>query len=108
VIGRAFLLHSGDVAPIPCGRNTCAICRRRNVLVTASMVGLDAVEDAPQLALTTTTRDWIDDATLREGTAQYVRAVRGEVEPGFQYLWQREWTTGRGTRAGGGGHTSTG
>src|SRR5205823_4426032 len=101
VVGRALQLHTGEVVPLPCGRNSCPVCRRRNVLVTAAMVGLDAVADAPQLALTTTTRDWIDDATLREGTAQYVRAVRREVEPGFQYLWQREWTTGRGRRADG-------
>jgi len=72
-------------------------------MVTASMLGIDAAAgNPPTLAITTTTRDhWIDNATIREGTAQFARKIRRDVAPNFQYAWMREWTTGRGTRAGG-------
>jgi hypothetical protein len=101
VAGRAFLLADGTFVPIACGRNTCPWCRRRNVMVTAAMLGLDALVVPPTVAITTTTRDWLDDARLREGTAQYVRKVRREVAPSFQYAWLREWTTGHGLHSGG-------
>jgi hypothetical protein len=68
------------------------------------MLGLNEAADASRpirIALLTTTRDWLDDATLREGTAQFVRKVRREITGDFQYAWMREWTTGRARRSGG-------
>jgi hypothetical protein len=102
VKGRAFLLADGRITPIPCGLNRCVWCRRVNVMVTAAMLGTDALESPPRLAITTTTRDWwIDDATLREGTRQFARTIRRDVSPAFEYAWLREWTTGFGPRADG-------
>jgi hypothetical protein len=69
-------------------------------MVTAAMLGADALVSPPRLVITTTTRDWwIDDATLREGTRQFVRTIRSEIAPAFEYAWLREWTTGAGPRA---------
>ena len=68
------------------------------------MVGLNEAADSSRpvrIALLTTTRDWLDDDTLREATAHFVRKVRRDVTPDFQYLWMREWTTGRAGRSGG-------
>jgi hypothetical protein len=68
------------------------------------MIGLNETADSSRpvrIALLTTTKDWVDDATLREGTAQFVRRVRREVTPECQYVWMREWTTGRARRSGG-------
>jgi len=73
-------------------------------MVTAAMLGLNEAADLERpvrIALLTTTRDWLDDATLREGTAQFVRKVRREVARDFQYAWMREWTTGAARRSGG-------
>jgi hypothetical protein len=71
-------------------------------MVTAAMLGLNKAADSERpvrIALLTTTRDWVDDATLREGTAQFVRKVRREVASDFQYAWMREWTTGAGRKS---------
>jgi hypothetical protein len=71
-------------------------------MVRAAMLGADALTSPPRLAITTTTRDWwIDDATLREGTRQFARAIRREVAPRFEYAWLRKWTTGHGLRSDG-------
>jgi hypothetical protein len=82
------------LVPIGCGRNSCPVCRRRNVMVTASMHGLNALDSPtpPTYAVLTTTRDWVDEATLREGWAQFARRVRREVCPGCGYAWFREFT----------------
>ncbi len=96
-IDRAYLTADGEVLPIACGRNRCPYCRRRNVQVTAAMMGLNAArsETPPRQAVLTTTREWVDDATLREGWRQFARQVRKEVAPESRYAWFREWTTGR-------------
>lgn len=82
--------------PIPCGRNDCGYCRPRNVQVTAAMMGLNATMQAnpPTQAVLTTTRDWVDEVTLREGWAQMARRVRREIHPETGYAWFREWTRG--------------
>jgi hypothetical protein len=94
---RAFVLDSGEVIPIPCGRNGCPVCRRRNVQVTAAMMGINAARSPtpPTYAVLSTTREWIDDATLREGWAQFARRVRKDVHAECGYAWFREWTTGK-------------
>lgn len=93
---RAYVLATGEVAPIPCGRNTCPYCRGRNVQVTAAMVGLNATlrDKPPSHAVLSTTRDWVDEATLRNGWRDMARRVRREVCPNAAYWWAREWTTG--------------
>jgi len=101
VVGRAFELASGERIPIACGRNSCPVCRRRNVFITAAMLGLDAAVKSPVLAVTTTTERWLAEWELREATAQFVRAIRREISPGFEYAWQREWTTGLAETSGG-------
>lgn len=65
--------------------------------ITAAMMGLNASRsDAPPTtAVLSTTREWVDDATLREGWAQFARRVRREVHPDTRYAWFREWTTGK-------------
>lgn len=52
-------------------------------------------------AILSTTRDWIDDARLREGWAQFARRARREVNAEASYAWFREWTTGEGRRSDG-------
>jgi hypothetical protein len=95
---RAFLDDaSGELIPIPCGRNSCPYCRGRNVQITAAMMGLNAsrTDAPPRYAVLSTTREWVDDGTLREGWAQFARRVRREVHPDARYAWFREWTTGK-------------
>jgi hypothetical protein len=67
------------------------------VQVTAAMMGINATlsESPPRVAVLSTTREWVSDATLREGWAQMARRVRREVDPEARYAWFREWTTGR-------------
>lgn len=90
---------TGEVVlrPLGCGRNSCSVCRRRNVMVTAAMHGLNAAASPtpPTYAVLSTTRDWVDDATLRLGWKTFARRVRREVRPACGYGWFREWTTGR-------------
>jgi hypothetical protein len=88
VRGRAYLLADGRIVAIPCGLNRCPWCRRVNVMVTAAMLGADALISPPRLVITTTTRDWwIDDGTLREGTRQFARTIRHDIAPRFEYAW---------------------
>ena len=97
-LDRAFVVHTGEVLPIPCGRNGCPVCRRRNVQVTAAKMGLNqTLSDRPMTyAVLSTTRDhWLDAPTLREGWAQFARRVRREVNAECSYAWFREWTEGR-------------
>jgi hypothetical protein len=80
--------------PLGCGRNGCPHCRRRNVQVTAAKLGLNQLlTDRPAThAVLSTTRDWADSKTLREGWAQFARRVRSEVCPDARYAWCREFT----------------
>jgi hypothetical protein len=61
------------------------------------MMGLNAArsDEPPTVAALSTTREWVDDATLREGWRQVARRVRKEIDPDTKYAWFREWTTGR-------------
>jgi hypothetical protein len=55
-----------------------------------------ALTDRPvSHAVLTTTRDWVDEATLREGWRQMARRVRRDVCAESRYAWFREWTEGR-------------
>jgi hypothetical protein len=85
--------------PIDCGRNGCPHCRRRNVQVTASMVGMTALErEAPPThAVLTTTRDWLPEQELRDAWKEFARRVRKHVKPDAAYLWVREFTQRGGT-----------
>lgn len=85
------------LAPLGCGRNDCPYCRRRNVQITASMVGLASLrrEEPPSHAVLSTTRTWVEEKQLREGWHQFARRVRREVRDDAAYFWAREWTTGR-------------
>jgi hypothetical protein len=91
------VVDTGEVVPIPCGRNGCPYCRRRNVQVTAAKMAINAAESEhpPTYAVLSTTRDWVDEATLRYGWSDVARRVRKEVDPDAGYAWFREWTTGR-------------
>jgi hypothetical protein len=97
------VVESGELVPIPCGRNSCPYCRRRNVQVTAAKMALNQqLRQRPVThAVLTTTRDWVDDARMREGWHQFARRVRREVNPEAGYAWFREWTTGEGPRSDG-------
>jgi len=91
--------ETGEVTlqPVGCGRNPCPVCRGRNAQVTAAKMGLNqALTDHPvTTAVLSTTREWVDDATLREGWRQMSRSVRKHVAPEARYAWFREWTPGR-------------
>lgn len=91
------MVEGGELVPIACGRNGCPYCRRRNVQVTAAKMALNqSLSDRPVThAVLTTTRDWVDEARLREGWAQFARRVRREVCSEARYAWFREWTEGR-------------
>jgi hypothetical protein len=52
-------------------------------------------------AVLSTTRDWVDDATLRNGWKDVARRARREVNAEASYAWFREWTTGEGPRSDG-------
>ena len=95
-LDRAFVVESGELVPIPCRRNSCPYCRRRNVQVTAAKMGINqTLRERPVThAVLSTTRDWVDESRLREGWRQMARRVRREVNGGAGYAWFREWTTG--------------
>lgn len=102
VATRAFELSTGERLPIACGRNRCAVCRRRNVMVTAAMLGLDAgLGEAPAYVLLTTTERWLADWQLRRVNEEFVRRVRREISAAFEYAWLREWTSGEAPTSGG-------
>jgi hypothetical protein len=90
------VLDTGEVVPIPCARNSCPYCRRRNVQVTAAKMGLNqTLTDRPVThAVLSTTRDWVPQATLAAGWKEMGRLVRRDVCPTARYAWFREWTTG--------------
>jgi hypothetical protein len=96
------VVDGGELVAMPCARNSCAYCRRRNVQVTAARMAINqTLTDRPVThAVLTTTRDWVDDARLREGWRQFARRVRREVEGEARYAWFREWTTGERARDG--------
>jgi hypothetical protein len=73
------------------------------VQVTAAKMALNqSLRERPLThAVLSTTRDWVDDATMREGWAQFARRVRREVNEQASYAWFREWTTGDGPRSDG-------
>ena len=87
---------TGEVTrePIPCGRNACPHCRRRNVQVTAAKMAFNQTLTDRRVthAVLSTTRDWVDSATLREGWRQMSRTVRRQVNPDARYAWFREWS----------------
>lgn len=89
--------ETGEVIPLPCSRNTCPHCRRRNVQTTAAKMGLNqTLTDRPIThAVLSTTRTWVDTPTLREGWRQMSRNVARETGDVSRYAWFREWTEGR-------------
>lgn len=91
------MIAEGELVPIPCGRNDCPYCRPRNVQVTAAMMGLNATLSAKPVrtAVLSTTREWVDEDTLRNGWKDVARRVRSEVDPEAGYAWFREWTRGK-------------
>lgn len=100
-LGVRFRLPDGTIAPVPCGLSTCPVCSRRQGMITATMVGLDAAREQPRVVSTTTTRDRISPTRLRDGQHQFVRAVRREVAPHARYCSFLEFTTGTAERSGG-------
>jgi hypothetical protein len=64
------------------------------VQITASMMGLNALRTLtpPTIAVLSTTRDFVDGPTLREGWHQVARRVRRDVHPETKYAWFREWS----------------
>jgi hypothetical protein len=80
--------------PLGCKRNTCPVCRRRNVQQTAAKMGLNqTLTDRPVThAVLSTTRDWVDQATLSAGWKEMHRLVRRDVCPDARYAWFREWS----------------
>jgi hypothetical protein len=91
--------ETGEITlrPLGCNRNSCPVCRRRNVQVTAAKMGINqTLTDRPIThAVLSTTRDWVPDEVLREGWRLFARRVRRDVCSTARYAWFREWTTGR-------------
>lgn len=100
VLGLRFQHASGELSPIPCNRSTCPVCSRRQSMVTATMVGLNAQLFQPRLVSTFTTRDRIEKVAFRRAAAQIIRQVRSEF-PRVEYCSFLEFTTGKGFRSGG-------
>lgn len=94
---RVLVLWDGTVRDIGCGRNTCPVCRRRNVRITAAMLGITAEERAepPTHAVLSTTRDWIDEKGLRLAWQALREGVQRDVGRKVAYAWLREWTEGK-------------
>jgi hypothetical protein len=90
-------MATGEMFPLPCARNSCPHCRRRNVQVTAAKMGLNqTLTDRPIThAVLSTTRDWVSQDVLRAGWKEMGRLVRRDVCPTARYAWFREWTEGR-------------
>lgn len=101
LVGLRFKTPGGRLIPIPCNRSTCPVCSRRQAMITAVMVGLDADQEQPRVVSTTTTRDPVTPARLREGQRQFVREVRRKVAPKARYCAFVEFTTGRARTSGG-------
>jgi hypothetical protein len=99
--GVRFRLPDGRLIPVPCGRASCPACSRHRAFIAASMFGIDAAVATPQVAMTTTTRDEVTAAELREGQAQMLRRIRADLAPEARYCAIVEWTTGAGTNSGG-------
>jgi hypothetical protein len=91
---------TGEIVPIPCKRNSCPFCSRRNASINAAMLGLDAAERCPTIAATTTTRDAVTAAELRQGFAYMTKLIRGR-HADAEYAALIEWTTGRAAKSGG-------
>lgn len=100
VLGLRFKLANGDLVPVPCGRSTCRVCSRRQAMITAAMIGLDAQDDRPQVVSTFTTRSRVTPALLREASHQIMKLVRAELGP-VRYCHFLEFTTGKARRSGG-------
>jgi hypothetical protein len=88
---------TGEMFPLPCSRNSCPHCRRRNVQVTAAKMGINqTLTDRPIThAVLSTTRDWLPDDELRAGWQEAARLVKRNVNARPRYAWFREWTEGR-------------
>lgn len=95
-----FRLSNGDLVPVPCGKSTCPVCSRRQAMITAAMVGVDAESDQPRVVSTFTTRDRMTPALLREASHQIMKLVRAELGD-VRYCHFLEFTTGKGRRSGG-------
>lgn len=95
VWGLRFRTENGRLLPIPCNRSSCPVCSRRQGMITAAMVGIDAAQDQPSVVSTITTRDRVTPATLREGQRQVVRRVRDALGHAARYCSFVEWTTGK-------------
>lgn len=101
VLGRRFILSTGELVPIPCNRSTCSYCSRRSAMITAAMVGLDAeYGGVPRVVSTFTTRDRVGPQTLREASRSIMRQIRAEFGP-VEYCHFLEFTTGLSSRSGG-------
>ena len=100
VVGMRFKLADGRYVPVPCGRSTCPSCSRRAGMVTATMVGLDAQEEQPEVVLTFTIRDPVTPQMLRNATAYVLKLVRVELGP-VRCCSFLEFTTGKAARSGG-------
>jgi hypothetical protein len=83
-----------ELKPLGCRRNTCSVCRRRNVQETAAKLGINqALTETPVThAVLSTTRNWADAKMLRNGWKDFARRVRSEVKPDARYAWVREFT----------------
>jgi hypothetical protein len=89
--------ETGEVTlkPVGCGRNGCLVCRRRNVQQTAAKMGIaQSLSDRPVThAVLSTTRDWVETDTLREGWRQMSRGARRHIlGEAPRYSWFREWS----------------
>jgi hypothetical protein len=101
--GWALEVAGVELVPLGCGRNGCSYCGVRNVQVTATMMGLNAERSTvkPSHAVLTTTREEVDDATVREAWRQFARGVRRSLGRPVPYAWFKERTTGEAPRSGG-------
>jgi hypothetical protein len=96
-------MPDGSLEPVRCGAsNRCGYCAMFAALTAAVMIKLDAEIECPTVGLTTTTRrPSFTLAELRRAEEYLWRWIRRRHFPQARYCGFLEWTTGRGSGAGG-------
>lgn len=102
-----WLYSDGTLEPVRCGAsNRCTYCAMLAAIECSVVVKLDAQIRMPTVGLTTTTRDPAFTLKRLQRAEQSLwrwlrKSPRGPQLGELQYLGFLEWTTGRGTHAGG-------
>jgi hypothetical protein len=99
--GIRLVAPDGRWIAVRCRRKDCSYCARLAAFELATMLLIDAREQAPNIAITLTTRDPdLPAAVYRNGSSQLWRALRREYGS-VEYAAAIEHTTGTASTSGG-------